>query len=73
MRAREFCTLQLFDVSVVYTIEKGVAEVNTVSDYCVGHRYSGVPVKMFTNAPKLAHVVVATVDNRVGVRDKVEI
>ena len=40
-------SLQLFDVSVVYTIEKGVAVVNTASDYCVGHRYGGVPVKMF--------------------------
>ena len=56
MCASEFCTLQLYDVSVVYTIEKEVAVVNTASDYCVGHRYGGVPVNMFANAPKLAHV-----------------
>ena len=61
------------DISVVYTIEKGVAVVNTASDYCVGHRYGDVPVKMFANAPKLAHVVVATLNDRVNVRDKVEI
>ena len=41
--------------------------------YCVGHRYGGVPVKMFANAPILAHVIVATLDDRVDVRDKVEI
>ena len=62
----------------MYTIEKGVAVVNTVSDYCVGHRYGGVPVKMLNgqdvaNAPKLVHVVVATLDDRVDGRDKVEI
>ena len=66
-------SLQLFDVSVVYTIEKGVAVVNTASDDCVGHRYGGVPVKMFANAPKLVHVKVATLDDRVDVRDKFEI
>ena len=55
------------------TIEKGVAGVNTASDYCIGHRYGGVPVKMFADASKLAHVVVATLDYRVDVRDKVEI
>ena len=66
-------SLQLFAVSVVYTIEKGGAVVNTASDYCVGHRHGGVHVKMFTNVPKLAHVVVATLDDRVDVRDKVEI
>ena len=43
------------------------------SDYCVGNRYGSVLVKMFANAPKLAHVVVATLDDRVDVRDKVEI
>ena len=57
----------------MYTIEKGVAVVNTASNYCVGHKYGGVPVKMFANAPKWAHVVVATLDDRVDVRDKVEI
>ena len=57
----------------MYTIEKGVAVVNTASDYCIGHRYDGVPVKMFANAPKLAHVVVATLDDRVDVGDKVKI
>ena len=62
-----------FDVSVVYTIEKVVVVDNTASDYCIGHRYGGVPVKMFANAPKLANVVVATLNNRVDVRDKVEI
>ena len=50
MRAREFCTLLIFYASVVYTVEKGVAVVNTASDYCVGHRYGGVLVKMFANA-----------------------
>ena len=54
----------------MYTIEKEVAVVNTASDYCVGHRYGSVPVKMFAI---LAHVVVATLDDRVDVRDKVEI
>ena len=73
MRAREFCTLCCFDVSVVYTIEKGVAVVNTASYFCVGHRYGGVPVKMFANAHKLAHMVVVTLYERVDVRDKVEI
>ena len=63
-------SLQLFDISVVYTTEKGVEEVGTASDYCVGHRYGGVLVKMFANAPKLEHVVVATLDYRVN--DKVE-
>ena len=52
-------------------IEKGVAVVNTACDYCVGHRYGGVLVKMFVNAPKLAHVVVATLVDRVDMRDKV--
>ena len=47
-------SVQLFDVSVVYTIEKGVAVVNTALDYCYGLRYGGVPVKMFASAPKLA-------------------
>ena len=32
-----------------------------------------VLVKMFVNVPKLAHVVVATLDDRVDVRDKVKI
>ena len=73
MCKRVLYSLQLFEVSVVYTIEKGVALVNTASDYCIGHRYGGVPVKMFVNVPKLAHVVVATLDDRVDVRDKVEI
>ena len=62
---RVLYSLQLFDVSVVYTIEN--------PDYCVGHRYGGVPIKMFANAPKLAHVVVATLGDRVDGRDKVEI
>ena len=62
-------SLQLFDVRVLYTIDKGVAIVNTASNCCVGHRYGSVPVKMFANAPKLAHVVVATLDDRVDVRD----
>ena len=66
-------SLQLYNVSVVYTIEKGVAVVNTASEYCVCHRYGGVPVQMFLNALKLAHVVVATLDDRVDVMDKVEI
>ena len=66
-------SLQLFDVSVVYTIENRGAVVNTASDYCVGYRYGSVPVKMFANAPKLAHVVVVTLDDRVDERDKVEI
>ena len=57
----------------MYTIEKRVAVVNTASDYCVCHRYGSVPVKMFANALKLVHVVVATLYNRVGVRDEVEI
>ena len=39
----------------------------------LSHRYGGVPVKMFADAPKLVHVVVATLDYRVDVRDKVEI
>ena len=43
------------------------------SDYCVGHRYGSVLVKMFANVPKLAHVVVATLYDRVDVRDKFEI
>ena len=68
---RVLYSLQLFGVSVVYTIEKGIA-VNMASDYCVGPRYGGVPVKMFANAPKLAHVVVATLYDRVDVKDKVE-
>ena len=55
----------------MYTIEKGVAVVNTASDF--GKKYGGVPVKMFVNVPKLAHFVVATLDDRVDVRDKVEI
>ena len=59
--------------SVPYTIEKGVAVVNMASEYCVGHRYGGISVKMFANVPKLAYVVVATLDDRVDVRDKVEI
>ena len=63
-------SLKLFDVSVVYKIEKGV---NTASDYCVGYIYGAVLVKMFANAPRLAHVVVATLDDGVDVRDKVEI
>ena len=46
----------------MYTLKKGVAVVNTASDYCVGHRYAGVPVKMFANAPKLVYVVVATIE-----------
>ena len=57
----------------MYIIEKEVAVINTASNYCIGHRYGVVPVKMFANAPKLAHVVVATLDDRVDVRDKVEI
>ena len=65
--------LQFFDVSVLYTIEKRVAVGNTASNYCVGHKYGGVLVKMFANAPKLAHVVVATLYHRVDVRDKIEI
>ena len=73
MCAREFCTLQLFDVSAVYTIEKRVAVVNTASEFCIRHRYGGVLVKMFANALKLTHVVVATLYDRVDVRDKVEI
>ena len=44
---RVLYSLQLFDVGVMYTIEKGVAVVNAASNYCVGHRYDGVPVKMF--------------------------
>ena len=70
---RVLYSLQLFDVRVVYTIEAGVAVVNTAFNYCVGHRYGGVPVKMLANAPKLAHAVVATLYHRVYVRDKVEI
>ena len=65
--------VQLFDWSVVYTLEKGVAVDNTPSDYCVGHRYGGVLVKMFVNAAKMVHVVVATLYDRVDGRDKVEI
>ena len=53
---RVLYSLQLFDVSVVYIIEKGAAVVNRAFDYCFDNRYGGVPVKMFTNAPKLAHV-----------------
>ena len=63
---------QLFDLSVTYTIEKGVVAINTASDYCIGHRYGGVPVRMFVNAPKLAHKVVVTLYYKVDVRDKVE-
>ena len=45
---QESCVLSAaLNISVVYTIEKEVAVVNTASDYCVGHRYGGVPVKMF--------------------------
>ena len=43
------------------------------SDYCVGHRYGVVTVKIFVNALKLTHVVVATLYDRVDLRDKVEI
>ena len=69
---RVLYSLQLFDISVVYTIEKGVAVVNTTSDYFVGRRYGDVLVNMFPNEPKLVHVVVATLKDRVDVRDKVE-
>ena len=44
---------------VVYTIDKGVAVVNTASNFCV--------------VPNLVHIVVATLNDRVDVRDKVEI
>ena len=61
MSAKEFCTLcSFFVMNVVYTIEKRVAVVNMASDYCVGQRCGGVPVEIFANASKLAHVVVAT-------------
>ena len=43
------------------------------SDNCLGTSNGGVPVKMFANAPKLAHQAVANLDDRVDVRDKVEI
>ena len=65
--------LQLFVVYTIDTIEKGVAEVNTASDYCIGQRYGVVLVNIFVNVPKLANVVVATLYDRVDVRDKVEI
>ena len=48
----------------MYTIDNGVAVVNTASDYCVGHIYGGVPVKMF---------VIATLEDRVDLKYKVEI
>ena len=35
-------------------------------------RYGGVPVKMFANVPKLTHVV-ATLYDRVDMRNKVEV
>ena len=50
---RVLFSLQLFDASVVYTIEKEVEVVNTASEYCVGHRYNGFPVERFVNALKL--------------------
>ena len=59
---RVLYSLQLFGVIVVYTIEKGVAVVNTASDYCVGQRCGGDPVKKF-----------ATLNDTVDVGDKVEI
>ena len=68
---RVLYSLQILEVSVVYTIKNGVEVVNTASDFC--NRYGGVLVKMLANALKLAHVVVATLYDRVDLRDKVKI